>query len=297
MSEQDERAAGAVRRFGRKDSKRRLDPRGPLIPPDWDDGDDDAETVLGEAIQPPAAPPAPEMPAPRAVDAERFPPLAPSPVEPAPPPRPGPGRAPRRRSPCLYNFLTVVFLLATLAAIALIAIITVNPYSPLNPFPPFTPLPIFITTTPLPPTATDLPTPEPSATFTPLPLEALATAAPAFPFTVANDGALFMPNTNSEGCNWSSIAGSVTDASGAGLNGYGVRIAGGGLDETVFSGAAPIFGPGGFELFLNGVPLEQTYTVQLLDEAGAPASPAVSVTTRANCQQNVAILSFVKLAP
>jgi hypothetical protein len=292
MSEQDERSTGAVRRFGRKDSKRRLDPRGPLIPPDWDD---DAETVLGETVQPlpaPVAPPQPDAPAPRVVHADRFPPLAP-PSESAPPPRSLPADAPRRRSPCLYNLLTLLFLLATVAAIALVAIITVNPYSALNPFPPFTPLPVFITTTPLPATATDLPTPEPTATFTPLPLEALATATPAFPFSVANDGALFIPNTNSEGCNWSSIAGSVTEANGAGLNGYGVRITGGSVDETVFSGAAPTFGPGGFELFLNGVPLEQTYTVQLLDASGLPAAPAVSVTTRTSCEQNVAILSFV----
>ena len=65
------------------------------------------------------------------------------------------------------------------------------------------------------------------------------------------------------------------------------------LNETVFSGAALTFGAGGFELFLNGTPQAQTYSVQLLDPQSKPLSPAYSVATKETCDQNVAILQFI----
>jgi hypothetical protein len=178
-------------------------------------------------------------------------------------------------------------------AIGLFAAITVNPYSPLNPFPPFTPIPLVITATFLPATSTPAPTAAPTATFTPLPLDAVNADVSTFAFRLVNEGAIYAPNANDQGCNWSSIAGTVTEANSAALNGYRIHISGNGLDETVFSGAALTFGQGGFELFLNGTPQEKIYTVQLENQQGIAASPVYSITTRSACDQNVAILNFV----
>lgn len=294
MAEQDEQ--GTVRRFGRKDRKRRLDPQGPLIPP--------PEPVDESRFMPPPVETAePEMVAPPAVvdepvvvepSPERFPPVAVQRDSQPKAMRPTTAVSPRRPRTCLLNIITGIFLVATVAAAVLFVLIAINPYSSLNPFPPFTPVPIIITTTPLPPTATDPPTPAPTGTFTPLPLEAIATPESPFPFILANDGAVYIPNANGEGCNWSSIAGSVTDLQAAPLDGYGIRIISTETDETVFSGSALTFGPGGFELFLNGVPQESTYTVQLYAPSGIPVSAEYTVSTVASCEQNVAILSFVQ---
>ncbi|MBZ0280231.1 MAG: hypothetical protein K8L97_05790 [Anaerolineae bacterium] len=293
MAEQDEHGSGGVRRFGRKDRKRRLDPRGPLIPPEPIDDSRFAPPVLDE---PTPEPETAEVFPPAVIEppAERFPPLAVQPDAQKVDTRSSAAPAPRRQNTCLLNVITGFFLLATVAAAVVFVLIAINPYSALNPFPPFTPVPILITTTPLPPTATEPPTPAPTGTFTPLPLEAIITPESPFPFIVANDGALYIPNANGEGCNWSSIAGSVTNVQSAPLDGYGIRIISETTDETVFSGSASTFGPGGFELFLNGVPQESTYTVQLYAPSGIPVSAEYTVSTIASCEQNVAILSFVQ---
>ncbi len=304
MSDQEERSN--VRRLGRKDRKRRLDPRGPLFPPDEPAPEAPAEPEVSE---PPAPAPKPaaasdlkprfnaratsEIPV-----AERFPPLNIEPhAEPVTVPKTKTAPA-RRGSTCLPNLVAIFFLLATIAFIGMVAIITANPYSALNPFPPFTPLPEIVTATFLPPTATLPPTAGPTATFTPIPLSDLNTpettseAVSGFTFALANAAPVYAPNGNDQGCNWSSIAGTVTDASGTALNGYGVHVTGAGVDSTVFSGAALTFGAGGFELFLNGTPQANTYTVQLVSPQGTPVSDTFSVSTQASCDQNVAILTF-----
>ncbi len=289
MSEHDERLpGGGVRRVGRKDRKKTIETRGPLFPPE-EDFILEPEDEIGE--QPPvvATPPA-----------ERFPPVNPNAGTAGESPAPI-----RLHSTFLPNLITTVFVIATVGAIGLFAIIWLNPYTPLNPLAPPTPLPIIITTTPLPATATVPPSPGPTASFTPLSPEELgitleappppATFTPAlFPFTVAEPGVVYVPNANGEGCNWSSIAGSVTDLQGQPLNGYGIRIQGNNREDTVFSGSALTFGPGGFELPLNGVPLAGDYTVQLLSPSGAPVSDEYPVSTRTSCEQNVAIVSFVQ---
>ncbi|MCA0458718.1 MAG: hypothetical protein LCI00_32490 [Chloroflexi bacterium] len=284
----EEQSTGGVRRFGRKDRKKSLDPRGPLFPIEDDIAPDAAaditpapeselpEPVLAELVEPPPVP---------------VPPKAVQPKRVANPSRPAPTSGGKH---ILANLLTIVFLLATIGMGALVAIIARDPYTPLNPFPPFTPLPIVITATFLPPTATAEGTAAPTATFTPIAIEAAPSAeAGAFAFALVPSQPIYAPNANTEGCNWSSIAGTVTDSSGTALDGYRVHISGNGLDETVFSGAALTFGAGGFELFINGTAQEQTFTVQLLDPQSQPLSPEYSVTTRAGCDENVAILSFV----
>lgn len=290
MSEGNE--SSGVRRFGRKDRKRSLERRAPLFP-----ADDERE------LEPSAVPEAPTTSelnnaAITAAETDDFdePPLADDGPLSAPKPKAvGTTPAPQsgRRGGCMPNLLALLFLLATVGAVGVFAAITVNPYSSLNPFPPFTPIPILITATFLPPTSTAAPTAAPTATFTPLPLDAVNSDASTFAFRLANDGAIYAPNANDQDCNWSSIAGTVTDANGTPVNGYRIHIFGDGVNETVFSGVALTFGQGGFELFLNGTPQEKTYSVQLENAQGIAASPVYTITTRSGCDQNVAVLNFV----
>ncbi len=287
----DDQTTGGVRRFGRRDRKRSLDPRGPLFPPE--DLPADSEQVEGlaeptSAIEPDVF----EIPEPPLEI------LTPPKVQP-PKNKPAPAKSIARTAPpqqkhVMANLLTIVFLLGTIGMVALVVMITQNPYTALNPFPPFTPLPIVITATFMPPTATPPGTIAPTATFTPLAVEANGTLQAVFSFTLAHEQPVYAPNANEKGCNWSSIAGTVTDRQGEALDGYRIRVTGNGLNETVFSGAALTFGAGGFELFLNGTPQAQTYTVQLLDPQSQPLSPTYSVATKESCNQNVAVLQFVQ---
>jgi hypothetical protein len=299
MSEQDdEKSSSGFRRVRRKDRKRKLESRGPLIPPEPD------EPTPEELFAPPEVRPAEVQPPPvvESPPTERFPPVAleeksnrdtAQGVPTTPDVKP--------RSTFLPNLVAILFFAASILLIIVFSIIFVNPNTPLNPFPPFTPIPILITATFLPPTQgpppteTAIPTLGPTATFTPIPAEAMPTTqASLFPFVAANGGAVFVPNGNDKECDWSSIAGSVTDMANAPLDGYGVHISGQSLDETVFTGSAQTFGPGAFELFLNGAPQVGIYAIQLLSPAGVPLSDVYTITTRATCEENVAVVSFLQ---
>ncbi len=277
----DEQTTGGIRRFGRRDRKRSLDTRGPLFPPDeiaedsgeaGESGTDEAPAI--ELVEPPPVP---------------MPQVA---VSPAVVPTTKKKAAPIQGKQVAANLFTLLFLVATIGLVVVIGMITANPYTPLNPFPPFTPLPIVITATFLPPTETPIGTAIPTATFTPVAVDQSGTTQTSFTFILVGEQPIYTPNANDKACNWSSIAGTVTDGNGAALDGYRVHISGNGLDETVFSGAALTFGAGGFELFLNGTPQVQTYSVELLDPQSRPLSTVYTVTTRDKCDQNVVVLQF-----
>ncbi len=249
-----------------------------------------------------------------AVPEERFPPLnpevpeLPSPVLPTRPPR-----------MARQDRIAIFFFLATFVLLGWMIAVWQNPQSALNPFPPATRF-AEITATPQPQpstTPTEPPTVAPTPSFTPLVEIALqrtadsgsfptptpgspsgggsATSTPSpYPFALAETGVVYAPNNNGRGCDWSSIAGTVTGLRGEPLDGYGIHIVGDVLDEKVFSGTAQTFGPGGFELFLNGVPQPARYTVRLLSAAGAPLSDEIVVVTSDQCSQNVALVNFVQ---
>lgn len=276
-------SSGSVRRVGRKDRKRRIASGAPLFP--VEEVAPAPEIESAPVAVPEINPPEPDV---EPTEADRFP------VVPAETAVPRPRTAPRRQGAggCVPNLLTLLFVTATVAAVVVFVVIARNPYSPLNPFPPFTPLPLIVTATFLPPTPTPEPSPGPTATFTPLSPESIAPMAMQF---VLEDGVpTFTVNTNDRGCNWLSIAGSVTDSSGAGLSGYRVKIVGTERDETVFSGSATGYGDGGFELVLGNVPAEQSYIVQLQTPRSEAVSPEYAVLTRADCAANVMILRFVQ---
>jgi hypothetical protein len=270
----DPEPSDVFRRVSRRNRKRAINTRQPLFPPE-----DDLPLEAPVKPPPPAAPPTPP--------AERFPPLdLNAATQPKHPPAPEP--APRARNACLPNLVALFFCAATVTALGWVALVTADPYTRFNPFPPFTPFPIVITATSLPTT------PGPTPTFTPLALEAATEDAAVFPFTLRNASVLYQPNGNGKGCDWASIAGTVSDVDSKPLSNYAVRVVGAGRDEKVFSGSALTFGAGGFELFLNGAPLAGDYTVQLYSAQGEPLSEVYTVTTRTDCQQNVAVVNFVR---
>ncbi|MEZ4669167.1 MAG: hypothetical protein R3E39_14765 [Anaerolineae bacterium] len=286
MSEGNE--SNEVRRFGRKDRKRSLERRHSLFLPD-----DEQVQIIPEDVDTPATAVVEEV---EEIAGEQLPlgeDAAPVHLTKAPVAPKSQSVHSGKRGRFLPNLLALLFLLATLGAVGVFATITANPYSPLNPFPPFTPIPVVITATFLPPTFTPQPTSAPTATFTPLPPDTFTNNPSSFVFQLATGDAIYAPNANEKGCNWSSIAGTVTDRSGTPLNGYRIHVIGNDLDEAVFSGTALTFGQGGFELFLNGTPQANTYQIQLEDPTGVAASQIYSVSTQGGCDQNVAILNFV----
>lgn len=240
--------------------------------------------------------------------------------------------APRRRRFHIQDLIALLFALASCGVIVYVAYLWQNPYSELNPLAPPTPLPLIVSQTPTPtetptpsptptisPTPTETPIPSippspsvaPSATFTPLPLfgEGGATSgqpleglepgeASDYPFVLVSQGVIYITNPEARGgCNWSSIAGSVTDLQGQALNGYGIHIIGEGIDETIASGSSPGYGPGGFEWPLGATARDAQYTVQLIDPTGTPLSDAYKISTRSDCQYNIAAVRFVQTAP
>lgn len=324
MSERDSRN---VRRFGRRDRKDRLNAPASLFPADADTPSATPEADLARFM-----PPAAQLPEtldlsalPEADDSEasailaslpdeavklrvtppeeRFPPLPaenaslntgyvphyPTSTKSAQPTTtpsqsslPTPAPAPATPSGTGYRLLTLLALLGTLVIVGVYIIIWQNPYSLLNPFPP----PVLYYEV----TAT------PSANA--IPQVVIVTSTPAlgvgFSFSANPEGVVYSANSNGRACDWQSIAGQVTDGQGGGINGYRIRVLGMGIDETVFSGTSPSFGAGGYELVLGNRPQTGEYIVQLLTPASEAASEPVIVTLSEDCQQNVAVLGFVR---
>jgi hypothetical protein len=269
------------------------------------DDEDDASPFRRPTADPYPLP-APDRFPPLPEEGPEYPPLKmPRPQAPPAPPRKGGGAK--------FNLLTLLFLLASCGLAAYFGFVWQNPYSPLNPFAPFTPPPVMMSQTFTPsltftpsPTQTPSPTltPQPTDTATPLPTEtpleadaagAEVTQEAGFAFSLDGGHEIFITNPDGRGaCRWSSIAGTVSDANGQALNEYQIRVLGDGVDDTVISGTAAGFGPGGFELQLGNEAVDAEFAVQLLDPSGAPVSDVLTVTTSARCDWNISVLRFVQ---
>ena len=240
-------------------------------------------------------------------DDERFPPLPPEYTKantPRPPAAPQPSKPnPRRGIYLTYGSMALVFL----GVVALAAFIYRNPYSALNPFPPPTPLPILVTATFLPPTPG--PTLQADAVAVAVTAENTAEPADEVPATpTANDRVTgnFVPDdivtyiANEGNCDWSSIAGTVTDENGDPINGLTIRIENQTTQETetVPTGDDENrFGAGGFELQTGQTPQVEGYTVQLLSTTDEALSDPLTVVTSDQCNQNVTVVNFQQEAP
>lgn len=210
--------------------------------------------------------------------------------------------------------------------------IVMPPTFTLTPTPTDTPLPTDTPTiTPTPTataTATDTPTPTETATptptatqvvfsagaQTPIPMGDEATFTPLddgngtslpgsfeggltptrspFPFTASD--VTYETNEGEDGCQWLSIAGTVTGINGEPAPGLAVEIRGENFNQVLFSGTAARLGEAGFEFYLGGRVRAANYTLQLLGPAGAPISDVIYVETGSTCQENVARVEFIQ---
>lgn len=311
MSENDEKN---VRRFGRRNRKNKLEKPSSLFPVDESDfvpdfdldredfdfgsldlPDNDAEALamlssLRDEVKAPVITP----------KAERYPPIAPTPQrkQVSKPTAKEVVAPPNRGKNVFYNLLTLFFVGATCALVFWFVQVWNDPQSVLNPLPPATPF-VVITAEPNSRSNDEVQveaTPDDSGqifvviTDTPMP----TTEATDSPFPFIAEPVLYAPNSNELGCNWWSIAGTVTDLNGNPLSGYRVRITGEDVTEAVFSGASQAFGEGGYELPLIGTPREAAFVVQLFSAQDAPLSEEIFVSTRADCDRNVTLVNFVQ---
>lgn len=202
-----------------------------------------------------------------------------------------------------------------------------------TPFPSATPTDTFVPTmtrTPtrtrtFTPSATFTGTPEPSETQTPsiTPTETLTltptftetasvtpsptgpsltpTFTPApFALTVGEGTPLFRDAYLHPGCQWQGFAGQIRGLDSTPLIGYIVQVT---TEQntrlTQVSGTNTNYGPSGWEIQVGtDGQAAGRYRVQVFTPNGATAiSPEVSISFGANCQQNLALLNFVQVAP
>jgi hypothetical protein len=319
----DKRDTNSVRRVTQRDRKRRIESRTLVFPPDAPllENFDDSAAPAPKPAAPPVAPR-------RKSSEQRFPPTmdaserAPKPAAPAPRRQPTPAPAPKRKGFEWRNVVTALFLLATLGLVAYFIFIWQNPYSPFNPLSPPIPAPIVVSETPLPsPTFTPSATltPRPTATFTPLPADqVLATGVPTLagtpdltltllagtpsatppppPFALLRTGVVYTSSENVTGCNYTGIAGSVTDFDGAPINGLTVWITGESVDSRLVTGSDNTYGAGGFLLQAADALVAQAFAAVLLAEDGVtPLSEPYTFLTRDTCNFNVALVRFVQV--
>lgn len=247
---------------------------------------------------------------------DRYPPIDPARMAASRPARPSSEQAkaavsrPVKASPRarFYNRLSVVALLASGLMLLYYVAVWIEPFWLMNPFPP-DPAFVYVTATAPAQTRVIVITSTPAAgadavdggvsppvsTAPPSNPVVAAAVESDFAFVMSDAGIIYAPNGNDRGCEWASIAGTASRQDGTPLNSYRVRIQGEGLDETVFTGAARTFGPGGFELPLGSIPQEGTYTIQLLTPQGSPVSDEYTVIMDPACERNVAIINFVQI--
>jgi hypothetical protein len=255
---------------------------------------------------------------------ERFPPLRSALVEDEPPVVPIPAvRAapPQRRfqgGDWRHNLVALLFLLFSIGLCGYYTAFWVDPYGGWNPLAIPTDY-LNVTWTPDPRMMVNLSgtqTAEAMPSLTPSPQMTSSVAMPTtattadgtatsivalliMPFTLEDPGVLYTPNANGRGCDWASIAGTVTDIAGQAVNEYIIHIVDatdvGRLNVQVYSGGAHTFGEGGFEFNLGGSPREGQYVLQLLNPDGIPVSDEFLIFTRNVCNENVAIVNFVQV--
>ena len=210
--------------------------------------------------------------------------------------------------------------------------IMMNPYSEFNIVALPTPEPIIITATFLPPTVTVTPsatqTIPPIETITPLTNSPSTQVTPTlpdgasilnnqlitptrvasirittthspYPFVISHAAIHYIENSNSQGCNWHSIAGTVVNQNNTPIRGMPVKITNQLTEEEniIFSGNTT-FGEGGFELPLGNTPKITPYWVQLIDaDTLNPLSNQQMIVTSDKCSQNVVFVQIQQIQP
>ncbi|MFO7536656.1 MAG: hypothetical protein R6X32_01195 [Chloroflexota bacterium] len=156
--------------------------------------------------------------------------------------------------------------------------------------PPFLP-----TRTPTP-TATNTPTPTPTDTPEGPPPTITPTRS-QFLFTRSDISPTYIGNyANQAGCQWLGVAGEVLDINRnpVPVGRYRVHVWGSGIDQRPVVGGADSYGTSGWEQFLGTTPEIRNYNIQLETVNGTAVSQVYNVQTRAACDENLVIFSFVQ---
>jgi hypothetical protein len=191
------------------------------------------------------------------------------------------------------------WLLLTVTALASYAFALLNPFTaPAPGIDVFTPTAYNESLTPTPaltapsPTETAVPsTPTAAPTATPIPAEV---------YRLQPGSPVYLPFFRQPelGCAWTGVAGQIFDAQGEPVTGIVVVVEGAlgdtPVDAVTVSGAAPAYGPGGYELQLGQQPIAAAGTLSLLlyDLDGVPLIQPLSFDTRAGCTQNLVLINF-----
>ncbi|PWH17145.1 MAG: hypothetical protein DDG60_02575 [Anaerolineae bacterium] len=230
----------------------------------------------------------------------------------------------------LWNVLTGVMLLMTVCLCIVFFNIFTNPYSAINPLQPPTPIPPSLTPTvtpirfdptwtpepTLPPTATNTPRPtitlEP--TFTPFKLVTPTKPPTATPVvsptrTPKPTGAPYVVTVNAVAstvyradstCDRLYIAGQALDNKNNPAMGLIVKLGGSlpgkSFNELTMTGLNLAYGQSGFEFDLGLAPVasKNTLWIQLFDQASAPMSEQIYLTTYADCNRNLIYVRFTQ---
>ncbi len=94
-------------------------------------------------------------------------------------------------------------------------------------------------------------------------------------------------------CNWVGIAGQVFDLQGRPIPGITVQVSGPMYGKDIqflgITGSAPLYGAGGYEIFLTDKPTDSKgeYQVRLVDQSGRGLSPRFTFDTSSDCTKNL----------
>ena len=125
-----------------------------------------------------------------------------------------------------------------------------------------------------------------------LPPLALDTDA-EFPFVAEEP--VYQANSNPQGCDWLSIAGTVTGLLSEPIINLPVEVSGDGFQEVRFAGSSPLFGQSGWEINVGNAPRSGSFSVRLLGPTGEPLSGFTLIETGDTCQENVTLVRFTQV--
>lgn len=225
----------------------------------------------------------------------------------------------------IWNIATVLLLLGACCVSTYVMVLVTNPQTVLNPFPPVIPPTATLTPTPtlrvFPPTWTPTSTYAPLSFGTPMPSSTLyspptqtqipptLTFTPGAPTATIPAGTFFnvdgnisaIPATDknpSVGCSWQGIGGVILDLHGNPLVGITLHLRGmlgfDLFDQTTLSGAAPQYGPSGYEFYLGGgaIASQGSIQIQIVGSDLEMQSEPVYIETFSDCQRNLILVNF-----
>ncbi len=229
----------------------------------------------------------------------------------------------------IWNILAILMLLGTCCVSSYVLLLISNPNLAVNPFPPqltSTPTPTvtptqrvfpatWTPTSTLPPLSFGTPfaystlrvqaSDTPRATLTPVPPTATiglpTNTLPAGTFFAVNGSTTAVPSTNKNpdsGCTWLGVGGVVKDQAGNALVGMTLMLNGtlgfDSFNQTTNSGAAPQYGPGGYEFYLGGelTASQGSLFIQVIGDNGQPVSEQIVFDTYSDCQRNLILINF-----